>query len=179
MRGSFSERLSKSQLRAALRFSLNPPQSVREFAEEIGIAVVELELDQGHFGYLEERPELGSATGYVIFVNEQLSSLEKRWAVAHELGHYFLHRDRREFTFDSAVHLKADRSEYFLLGDEENEAENFAEDLFFAGGALAAFISLHGADTRLLASKVFGVPERKFVRAIDFYSKYRGLSAPK
>lgn len=175
MRRQFRNHLSPENQRSIHRFRLNPPQSIRSFAESLGVAVVEVDLDGDHFGYLEQRPELGSPSGYVIFINSSLSNAEKRWAVAHELGHYFLHRGRREFGFDSAIHLSMKNDDYFLIGDEEQEAENFAEDLFFGGGALEAFATLHGTNAEVLASRVFGVPVRKVQRAMNFYEKYRDL----
>jgi Zn-dependent peptidase ImmA (M78 family) len=176
MRRKFRERLSAVQMRAIHHFRLNPPQSIRNFAERIGVAVIEVDLEEGQFGYLDERPDLGSKTGFVIFVEKRLNTFEKRWTVAHELGHYFLHRDRRSGTFDTEIHRGVDRSQYFICEDEEHEAENFAEDLFFDGGALEAFVSMHGFDAHLLASRVFGVPATKVQRAIDFHRRYRGLA---
>lgn len=175
MRRKFAQQMSANDLRAVRRFRLNPPQSIRALAESLGVGVIEAELPSGQLGYLEERRELGTKSGYVIFVERTLDPLEKRWALAHELGHYFLHRDKRSGLFDTQVHLQADQSQYFLLEDEEREAEQFAEDIFFSEGALQAFIGLHGSNEDVLASKVFGVPTRKVKAAISFYSRYRGL----
>ena len=52
---------------------------------------------------------------------------------------------------------------------EEFEADNFAEDLFFGGGALEAFVSLHGMDGAKLAEKVFGLPVVRVERVIEYY----------
>jgi Zn-dependent peptidase ImmA (M78 family) len=173
MRENFRKKLPSSATNLINRFRLNPPQSIRKLAEQIGIGVVEIQMGRGEYGYLDERPELGFPTGYVIYINQSLSNEEKRWTLAHELGHYFLHRDRRAGTFDPEVHRTA--SGWYADGTEEFEAENFAEDLFFGGGALEAFTSLHGCDAAKLAQQVFGVPVSRVSRAIEFYRKYKGL----
>lgn len=175
MRYKFKNRIPGEDLRKIRGFRLNPPQSIVGLAESIGVGVIEVDLKDGQLAYLEERRELGTPTGYVIFVHKDLPINEKRWAVAHELGHYFLHRDRREGTFDTQVHLQRDKLQYWLLENEEEEADRFAEDIFFDEGALEAFVSLHGADSRLLATKVFGVPEHRVESAIRFRSTYRGM----
>jgi Zn-dependent peptidase ImmA (M78 family) len=175
MRESFRKKLPSRALSSVNRFRLNPPQSVRKFAEQLGLGVVEIPMEHGAHGFLDRRPDLGYPTGYVIYINESLSNHEKRWALAHEIGHYFLHRDRRSGTFDPELHL--DRTLWYGDTSEEYEADNFAEDLFFGGGALQAFVSLHGSDSVLLAEKVFGVPVERVERAILFYKKYKGLDA--
>lgn len=175
MRRKFREKLSREDAAEVNYFRLNPPQSVRDLAERLGVGVIEENLDDHQHGFLDYRADLGTKSGYVIFINKNLSTDQKRWAVAHELGHYFLHRDKRQGTFDTQIHLQNSRDAYWLLEDEEAEAERFAEDLFFGGGALEAFVTLHGLNAEKLAEKVFGVPTEKMRLAIVFYQKYKGL----
>lgn len=56
---------------------------------------------------------------YIIGVNSFRTIEEKRFIVAHELAHYFLHRERLENTIMLREHIKG-------KDEEENDADYFA-----------------------------------------------------
>jgi Zn-dependent peptidase ImmA (M78 family) len=169
MRRIFRDKIAPHALRKIRAFRLNPPQSIKKLAEDLGLSVVEIEMPISERGYLTFAPELGSTTGYVIYVNINSDIGQKRWTVAHELGHYFLHREEREHSIDPETHLDF-RFDYFGIEHLEREANYFAEDMFFGEGALDAALSLHGPAIDYLASKVFGVPRKVLQIAVDFRS---------
>lgn len=59
----------------------------------------------------------GFAPSGVIFVNKNDLSVRKRFTVAHELGHYFLHEGKAMVSFRGG------------RGDDETEANRFAAEL--------------------------------------------------
>lgn len=68
-----------------------------KLANELGLKVFERELAQDEDGYIAFDPSLGSPTGFVIFLNQAKSPERKRFTVAHEVGHFVLHRNEPEF----------------------------------------------------------------------------------
>lgn len=131
MRTEFSKRVPQDKLRLLRSFQLDPTKSIKDLAIAVGVPVLEVDMPGHKTAYLTEEPSLEGGDGYVIYVNKARSKEEKRWAVAHELGHYFLHRGNRG-PYDKEFHLQHDYNEYFNIEKEEYQADNFAEDLFFS-----------------------------------------------
>lgn len=168
MRRKFANRIPRPDLNQLLRFQMNPPQSIERLADRLGLFVIEAELEAGLDGYLDHDPRHGSRSGYVIYINRELNTPRKRWTLAHELGHYFLHKDEMEKTLELSVHRHRGKLDNLYDEDRELEANNFAEDLFFGNGALEAAVSLHGRNVQHLARRVFGVPEQSVEIALRF-----------
>jgi Zn-dependent peptidase ImmA (M78 family) len=63
-------------------------------ANAFGLKVFEEELLPYERGSLERIPSLGSASGWVIKLNQRDRRETKNFTVAHELGHFVLHRAR-------------------------------------------------------------------------------------
>ena len=59
--------------------------------------------------------------GWKIYVNRQDSPQRKRFTIAHELGHYFLHADEGEEFVDGSVFTRSDTERY---GQRELEANH-------------------------------------------------------
>ncbi len=68
-----------------------------KLANELGLKVFERDLAEDEDGYIGFDPSLGSPTGFVIFLNRAKSPERKRFTVAHEVGHFVLHRNEPEF----------------------------------------------------------------------------------
>ena len=64
--------------------------------------------------------------GWKIYVNREDSPQRKRFTIAHELGHYFLHTDEEQEFVDGHVFTRADAERY---GQRELEANEFAGNL--------------------------------------------------
>ncbi len=83
---------------------------------------------------------------FVIFINESDSDNRKRFTLAHELGHFFLHWEdiKWEMTVDDTSHMWIDKSENFRFrskvvtkwSDEEQEANLFAAELLMPEDAI-------------------------------------------
>ena len=132
-------------------------KSVKNLALSLGFSVRVLKLPAGMAGRLVR--DAFSDNGFEIQVNETQTRESQRWAVLHEMGHYFLrHVDRSDYL---AVDMFLDRSSraFYVNDNEEREANEFAAIILYGDGALEAAKSLHGADVQNLA-RVFGVSTR-------------------
>ncbi len=89
------------------RFGITrPPVDVREIAERLGLEIVEMTQDTWFFGML-----LSFHDEFYIVVNKLLSEPRKRFAIAHEIGHFQLHRADMSYTREKTkeyVHREAD-----------------------------------------------------------------------
>ena len=84
-----------------------------------GIEILREEMEYGMSGYIEKRE-----SGWVIGINKYDSTLRRRFTLAHEFGHYILHRNR----------INNKHEDYILLRDNEytpmeREANEFAAEL--------------------------------------------------
>lgn len=97
---------------------LNPPVDVYDVAEFLGLEIVEEVMDDEMSGYIEPR-----RSGWVIGVNKFHHPNRQRFTIAHEIGHFVLHRPTErvvDITFARRLGAR-DRI--------ENEADQFASDL--------------------------------------------------
>jgi Zn-dependent peptidase ImmA (M78 family) len=117
--------------------------------------VIERPLSGGHNGRLER--DAFSDSGFAVVVNQYLSVRAKRFALLHELGHFFLHSDHEDF-FAEPQNFDLSGQTFYWDETQEREANQFAEVLLFGDGALEAARGLYGNDSVKLA-KVFGVTE--------------------
>ncbi len=141
-------------------FTLNPrvqgrARSVKALAESLGLYIYEQELPRGQNGRLTTDPF--SDSGFAIIINSKLSVMAKRFAVLHELGHFFRHRSKIEESFDDTFFDLSGQA-FYVNKTEEREANEFAEALLFGAGQLAAAVGLVGSDPKKL-SRYFGVTE--------------------
>ncbi|MEX5726731.1 hypothetical protein Ga0609869_000084 [Rhodovulum iodosum] len=142
-------------------FSLEPrvggrARSVKAFAEDLGFAVEECDLPRGMNGRLVR--DTWSDTGFRIEVSSRLSVEAKRFAVLHEMAHYFLHTDRND-PLAWTEHFDPSGSTFYVDKKAEREANNFAEAVLFGGAQLTAAYTLLGGDLKKIA-KYFGVTEQ-------------------
>jgi hypothetical protein len=144
-------------------------RSVRDLAISLGFDVSLCRLPKGMAGRLVQDPF--SQNGYRIEVNEKGTIQSQRWAVLHEIGHFFLHVDRAD---PFAVDMHLDRSSNAFYADltQEREANEFAEALLFDDGALRAATSLRGGNVANLAHH-FGVSERVIEIALNKFCNVR------
>lgn len=119
--------------------------------------------ESGYVGYLARE----SDEKWSIGVEESLDAYYKRFVMAHELGHYFLH-SRQMSSGDARVSTKKSLSyrDFSHVDDfseqEDFEANTFAAQLLMPDETVLEaldgydYVSL---DTRKKLSKFFGVPE--------------------
>jgi len=96
------------------------PIDIKKLIQKFNINIIEEEMEYGMSGYIEKR-----ADGWKIGVNKYDSLTRQRFTLAHELGHYILHKDKI---------IDKKHEDYILLRDNEytpmeREANEFASEL--------------------------------------------------
>ena len=150
----------------------NHARSVKAFAEEIGFVVDEVDLPHGMNGRLV--PCSWSDTGYRIEINKKLSVQAKRFAVLHEVAHYFLHIDHHD-PLPAIEHFDPSGSTFYIDAKAEREANEFAEALLFGAGQLGAAVGLFGEKIDELA-RYFGVTEKVVAIALSKLKEQGGAA---
>lgn len=122
------------------------PLDVEGLAGSLGIAIRYEAMPIGQSGYFS----VVNGTP-VIGVNHKHPRNRQRFTIAHELGHYFLHRHYGTFT---------DQYLYRDDGKDEREldANRFASDLLMPADRFAQLYEQNGYDLRSVA-EAFGVSE--------------------
>lgn len=102
---------------------LTAPVRVDLLARRLGLAVEPIELRDDISGVLVVNGEHGTI-GY----NRQHHSVRQRFSIAHELGHYILHRDKMQLFIDKGYTAVAFRDQRSSSGElkQEREANAFA-----------------------------------------------------
>lgn len=78
-------------------FASEAGQSIQGLARRLGIRVDEEDLPDEVSAVLLRSPNCGSTSGYRIAVNRNHTLERQRWSIAHEIGHYVLHKDDPDF----------------------------------------------------------------------------------
>jgi len=97
-----------------------------QIAKELGIIVIFAPLNKirGFYQYVNRC--------HIIYINEDLDERGARFVCAHELGHYFLHKDINRIFMDNHTH--------FVMSRYEIEADQFAAELLFDDWDLQEFL---------------------------------------
>lgn len=152
--------------------TLKAPVDVYKIAKELGVAIVEEDLDDEVSGLLFHKGRKS-----IVAVNRSHSLNRQRFTIAHELGHHELHKSHQDVFVDkSAVYY---RNQLSTAGTDvhEIEANNFAAALLMPESLLKADIeNIVGSitDTHVvrLATK-YGVSEQ----AMGFRLMHLGFTA--
>ncbi len=141
------------------RFRQTPPVDVEGLAEALGVDVHYAWLDDRISGMLERRPN----GKYVISVHAPDPPTRQRFTIAHELGHYILHRERvGDGVGDDRAYRSTNVGRYHntLIGPrEETEANRFAASVLIPKGPTARLQAQGITDPKELAAKL-GVSEQ-------------------
>ena len=99
------------------------PIKLVELCESCGLKVYQENLPEGVSGFIvvQDKPFNKYDTGRLIVVNRNEPQVRKRFTIAHELGHFFLHREKNETLY---AHRDAGQS-----GKIETEANIFATNI--------------------------------------------------
>ncbi len=91
------QRISVDNRRELRMFISAAGQSIKGLASRLGLIVVEERLPKDTAAVLLYSPRCGSASGYKIVVNQDDPPERQRFSVAHEIGHFVLHRGDPDF----------------------------------------------------------------------------------
>lgn len=138
------------------RFQSPIPVDVLKVAEAFGLKVYESDkhLPVGASGMILRNAKAGGESGYCIIVRSSEPLVRKRFTVAHEIGHFILHRDKIGNSLsDDALY----RSGLSTL--EEAEANRLAADILMPREAIRAYASELGITDPAVLSRAFLVSE--------------------
>lgn len=131
-------------------YALTIPVHPEEIASKIGIQVIGLQFSENLDGLL--LPVLCKRHGrsnreYVICVNSRQSRVRRRFSVAHELGHFFLHRGVRPVLMNW-------RDRRWNGDPLEREADRFAAELLMPADDVRLYAELFDFDDVVAAFDV-------------------------
>lgn len=117
-----------------------PPLKIEALVQDLGIEVRHTDIDDGasaHLTYDEVNDK------FVITVNDSENTNRKNFSIAHELGHFFLHRDevKKQKRMDRGPIENASKPEE---RQREIEANKYASVLLVSNQALDKFLSSIG-----------------------------------
>jgi len=101
------------------------PVEIKEILKKLGIVVREVDFDRSISGSIEKSDD-GT---FIISVNSADSLTRKRFTMAHELGHYILHRDKIGNGITDNRLYRASNANYYIGNKEETQANQFAANL--------------------------------------------------
>ena len=149
------------------------PVNIERVTECLGLKIVEQPLEDEYSGFLAIKDK-------TIVVNASHPPARRRFTIAHEIGHYQLHRAKAE----SPVFI--DRTVYFRSAQfdaaerkREREANHFAAELLMPEELLADYLDKHDPnllyprEVKALADE-FGVSKQ----AMDFRLRDLGFVLP-
>ena len=135
---------------------LSPTVDAAELAIRMGFEVFNADLDADDEGFIaintNEKAIFGAKTNRVIGISRNLDLAQKRFVIAHELGHYCLH-------YDESSPIYAHRDKRFK-GEEEQDVDYFAACLLMPEKPFKAFYRA--------AKEIFGSNKE---RILSFLSK--------
>lgn len=125
------------------------PIDVREIARRLGIDIIEMSVDGWFYGMLTRYSE-----DLYIVVNKMMPETRKRFAIAHEIGHYQLHNR------DLSYQRSPDKEHY------HREADVFALELCVPTPFIKREAYNWFNDHKFLAN-LFGVSEALMVKKME------------
>lgn len=84
--------ISKEHRDIIKKYTKEYPVKIGSIALDCGLEVKSVYLDEQTSGYLKRLRNSSGEVSYVIGINEKHSETRKRFTIAHELAHFFLHR---------------------------------------------------------------------------------------
>ena len=117
------------------------PIDVSATAEFVGLSIVEEDLEDSVSGMLVVKDGHG-----VIGVNEHHHPNRRRFSVAHEIGHYLLHRKGASVFVDSTPVFFRDETSAAGTKQQEIEANAFAAELLIPAASLRERVEQQALD---------------------------------
>ena len=124
----------------------DPPIQVVPIANKMGINVYAVYdwKQQSISGMIRKHKKDGGDSGYAIYVNADHSTNRRRFTIAHELGHYVLHKNLiGDGLLDDALYRSG------LSNLIESEANRFAADILMPKAMVRAAIAKEDSIERL------------------------------
>ncbi len=125
---SVNVKLINSRVNALLKTlpEMKLPIDVNAIAKSLGINVIEYDLGEGVSGLLAIQEGVGT-----IGINRTEAQVRVRYTIAHEIGHFDLHRDKSDLFVDNHLIYRSVNS-----GDTPEKQQMEQEANFFASALL-------------------------------------------
>lgn len=134
---SLIERITQEEAAIVARHVSSYPVKVGELAEELGLKVVRSPMAPKISGLIQ--PSADAPSGFEIRVNKYEVPERQRFTVAHEIGHYLLHRqDIGAGVVDSIMYRST------LTSKKETEANRAAADIVMPSVAVRSELNRLG-----------------------------------
>lgn len=134
------------------RYQREPPVPVVRIARELGLEVYRSSgWPDSISGMIRRDAHRGGPSGYAVFANDDHATTRRRFTIAHEIGHFVLHR---ELIGDGITDDALYRSR--LQGGIEAAANRFAADLLMPWDKIREAVA-GGADTVEALAETFNV----------------------
>lgn len=134
------------------RHQKKPPIPVARIARDLGLEVYRSGgWPDSISGMIRRDAERGGPSGYAIFANGDHAATRRRFTIAHEIGHFVLHR---ELIGDGITDDALYRSR--LQGGIEAAANRFAADLLMPWNLIREVVA-GGVDTVEALAEAFNV----------------------
>jgi hypothetical protein len=133
------------------KYQASAPVDVLSLARELGLNVWSMNsLPSNISGKIFRDPLNGGRSGFSIAVNGNDGRLRQRFTVAHEIGHFILHRSRLESgdLVDDAMYRSG------LSTKEEQAANRLAADILMPHALIRALVASGMRDVQTLATKL-------------------------
>jgi hypothetical protein len=179
-------RISNREREELRLFASEAGQSIQGLARRLGLRVDEENLPNELSAVLLRSPNCGSPSGYRIAVNRRHSPERQRWSIAHEIGHYVLHKDDPDFEvivddqeYGVVVPLVAPVGNSYRSNRRsrlESEAESFAASLLMPPKLVRLSINFRRLCIPKLAQE-FYVSEQAMRRRVSEIKAERALLA--
>ena len=156
---SISEILSKAEENRK-----NDPLDIEWVVTELfGLKIQKTDLGDTTSGFLNQLDD-----GWCIFVNKYENERRQRFTIAHELGHFLLHKSKPTFEKDFIFFRDNNNNK------EEREANDFAAELLMPENYVRDYIAKGNNTIKLLADKFYlSTPAVKYrVYKLGLISEY-------
>ena len=157
-------RVSPEHKEVLKRFRSSAPVDVTALAESLGLQVWEDDtLAANVSGKIFKDSGCASASGFSISVKSSDAYVRRRFTVAHEIGHFLLHRDKigSSLTDDGLY-----RSNLSTL--EEIEANRLAADILMPGELVRDYVRKYGNENTSLLASIFKVSESAMIIRLGY-----------
>lgn len=125
------------------------PVDVRKIANNLGIEIIEMSTDVWFYGMLTRYED-----DHYVVINKIMPETRKRFAIAHELGHYVMHRN-------DLVYQRTPDKEYF-----HREADVFALELCIPTPLLKRE-AINWFNDHIFLAKLFDVSEPLMAKKME------------
>lgn len=154
------------------------PVDVVRVADCLGLTIIEQPLEDEYSGFLAVKEK-------VVVVNNAHPPTRRRFTIAHEIGHYQLHRRKKADTpvfIDRTVFCRGAPSSADAVAERalEREANHYAAELLMPAAWLAEYLDKHPLHSSLYSREVKEIAGEFDVskQAMDFRLRDLGFVLP-